>query len=117
MLATELLPNTVQVCAGPVARSTTTLRMGTVALLLGDDVLVGEMLVDGLDRGVDPAGSALPAFIARDEGVSVLGCGPGVGLGLTLSMSIFFAVVCHQHQPQDGYEANRPTYLDMFTVW
>lgn len=72
----------------------TTLGLGMVTLLLGDDtMLVGKLVVDGLDRRVHPVGSALPAFSAGDEGVSLLGGGPEVGMDSVLGMASLSAAV------------------------
>lgn len=86
-VAMKPLADTIQASAGPVARTTATPCLRMVALLLGGHVLVGELVVNGLDRRVDPVGPALRAFSARDEGVALLDCGPEVVLGLALSMA------------------------------
>lgn len=95
-MAMKPLTNTVQASAGPTARTT---ALGMVALLMGDHVLVGELVVNCLDGRVDPVGPALRALSTRDEGVPLLGCGPQVALGLALSMAIASAVACHQYRP------------------
>lgn len=59
----------------------------------------GEMVINGLDCGIDPVGSAFLAFFAWDEGGSLLGgCAPEVGLDSVLGIAFVSAVAWHQQE-------------------
>lgn len=67
-----------------------------LALMLGHG-WVGKLMVNCLDRPLDPLGSALVARLAWDEDVSLLGCVPEEGLDSVPGMAFVSAAVCHQH--------------------
>lgn len=76
-VAMELMTNAIQVGISPT-------MMRASALLLGYG-RVGELLVNCLDRPLDPVGSALVAPLAWDEGGPLLGGVPEEGLNTVLS--------------------------------
>lgn len=83
-VAMELLTDTIQVCGGLTVLNILALN-GVLALsLLLSDVLTGELVIDGLDRPLNPLSSALPAFFAWCEGVSLLRCVAEEGLDVVL---------------------------------
>lgn len=77
----KLFTNTIQVCAGLIARAAF-LNMGLLMLLLGD---VRELFINGLDHCIDPSSSALLARFAWDKGITLLSCVPQEGLDSVLS--------------------------------
>lgn len=86
-IAMELFTDTIQVCAGLTVLSILVLscvvpgsewQAGVLALLLGN-VLVGELVVNYLDRLLDPLSSAGLGLCAWDEGISLLGFVPEEG--------------------------------------
>lgn len=76
-VAMELMTNAIQFGISPT-------MMRALALLLGCG-WVGELLVNCLDRPLDPVGSALVAPLAWDEGGPLLGRAPEEGLNTFLS--------------------------------
>lgn len=98
----ELAADTVQVCIGLTAMGLSRVDTGpgwhvsALALLLGHGWAV-ELVVNGLDRPVDPLGPALSALFARDEGSSLLGGAPEEGLRSVLGKSCVSGGIYHQH--------------------
>lgn len=92
----ELLTNTIQVCAGPILRSTLDHGAVAVVLLLGKRC-IGELAVNDLNHHINPVGSALIAFIAWNEGSPMLGCVPDEGLDLVLGVACASVMVCSQY--------------------
>lgn len=87
-----MVTNTDEVCISTFMRI---LRLRAVAILLGDG-RVGELLVDGFERRIDPLGSASLACGARDECISLLGCLPEEGLHSGLGSPLVSAAICYQ---------------------
>lgn len=75
-VAIELTTNAIQVDISPT-------MVRALALMLGYGG-IGELLVNCLDRPLDPAGSALVTPLAWDEGGPLLGCVPEEGLNTVL---------------------------------
>lgn len=107
IVAMELPTNTIQVCISPTVVGVPALSrgdtvsswgLGAMALMLGYG-WVGKLMVDCLDRSLDPLGSALITLFAWDEGVSLLVRVPVEGLALVRGRASVSAAICHQHYP------------------
>lgn len=103
--AMELAADTVQVCIGLTVMGTLGLsrvdtgpgwHVSALTLLLGHG-WAGELVVNGLDRPVDPLGPALCILFSRNEGSSLLGCVLEEGLHSVLGEACVSDGVRHQH--------------------
>lgn len=88
-LAMELMTNAIQVGIFPT-------MMRALTLLLGYG-WVGELLVNCLDRPLDPVGPALVCPLAWDEGGPLLGYGPEEGLNTVLGKACILTVAYYEH--------------------
>lgn len=110
ILAMELLTNTIEVCISPTVMGALALTrsgtgskwaLGALALMLGYG-WAGKLIVNCLNRPLDPLGSALVARFAWDEGVSLLGCVPEEGLDSVPGRACVSAAVYRQHYYLEG---------------